>query len=123
MNKLKIDNTILCLFYKSVIQSVLCFTIACWYGNACNKDTSKLEKVIKIAMKMNVSTVSINVLYEEAALKLAAKIRSDCHHPLHSCYHLMPSKKRLRLPTMNTDRLRNSFVPSSIRLINSAGKF
>jgi hypothetical protein len=119
LNKLKIDNTILCLFYKSVIQSVLCFSIVSWFGNACVKDVSKLGKVIKMANRMNVSTIPINILYVNAVQKLTVKIRSDCNHPLHSCYNLLPSNRRLRMPTISTKRFRNSFVPSSIRLLNN----
>ena len=118
LNKLKIDNTILCLFYKSMIQSVLCFSIVSWFGNACVKDVSKLGKVIKMANRMNVSTIPINILYVNAVQKLTVKIRSDCNHPLHSCYNLLPSNRRLRMPTISTKRFRNSFVPSSIRLLN-----
>ena len=36
LKKLKVDSKILCLFYNSVISSVLVYAIPCWY-DACDK--------------------------------------------------------------------------------------
>ena len=32
LNKLKIDNEILCLFYNSTVSSVLVYAVPCWFN-------------------------------------------------------------------------------------------
>ena len=45
LRNLCVDNTILTLFHRSVVESVLCFSITVWYGHLTKKDKNKLNKV------------------------------------------------------------------------------
>ena len=47
--KLKIDNKIICLFYNSIVSSVLVYAASCWY-NSC--DTQQKKEVCKFARKL-----------------------------------------------------------------------
>ena len=40
LSKLKIDNEILCLFYNSIVSSVLVYAAPCWF-NLCDKKQKK----------------------------------------------------------------------------------
>jgi hypothetical protein len=122
LNNLKIDRVILTLFYRSVIESVICFCISCWYGNAKQNDKNKLCKIIRIANKMGVSTTSLPLLYDSAVSKLTQKIMKDSSHPLYNNYVMLCSGRRLNIQSVRTNRLRNSFVPHSIKLYNYNSK-
>ena len=51
LKNVKVDNTILTLFYSSIIQSVLTFCISSWFGNCLDRDKRKLGKIVKCAKK------------------------------------------------------------------------
>ncbi len=61
----------------------------------------------------------IQTLYEQAVLRRAISISTDPDHPLFSEYQPLPSGKRLRMPMCKTNRLKLSFVPASIKNLNS----
>ena len=56
---------------------------------------------------------------ERQTLKLAEKIFTDSTHPLFSEFKLLPSGRRFQIPQFRTNRATKSFVPNSIRLINT----
>ena len=62
--------------------------------------------------------MSITAIYEEAVMRRALTIFADCEHPLNSEYVLLPSRRRLR-EMGGENRLKLSFVPTSIKLLNS----
>ena len=49
----RIDNTILDMFYKTTVQSVLSFNLVCVFGNIREVDKCKFSRVIKQAEKKN----------------------------------------------------------------------
>ena len=49
LGQFKVDRTLITLFYKSVIESVLSFCITCWGGNSSKGDRIKLDRIIKIS--------------------------------------------------------------------------
>jgi hypothetical protein len=118
LKNIHVDRTILSLFYKSIIQSVLCFSITVWYGSLTSKDKSKLDKVVRTARKLGADVTPLNELYDGSVLKLVDKIMSDASHPLNSKYLFLRSGRRLALPILRTSRYKNSFVPKSIKLFN-----
>ena len=52
MAKFNVSKTIMRLFYKSYIESVLSFSIICWYGNLNVKDKAVLAKIVKVSGKI-----------------------------------------------------------------------
>ena len=45
LRNMRVDTTILNLFYKSTLESILCFSITTWYGKLGSQDRRKLGKI------------------------------------------------------------------------------
>ena len=118
LNNINVDNTILTLFYRSVVESIVTFCMTSWYGLIRKQDKTKLFKITKKACKLGVVAKSLDKLYEERLSNLTNKIMKDSQHPLNECYCFLRSGSRLRSAAHRTNRLGKSFVPSSIRLFN-----
>ncbi len=119
LNKLKIDRKIMDIFYSSIIQSVLSFTITCWYGN-CNLELkNKLCKIMKNCRKLGIqNTTPLIDIYKKTTVRRCEIIQHDPSHPLSQYYQMLPSGRRLRSLYCRTSRYSKSFVPSSIKLLN-----
>jgi hypothetical protein len=116
--RLKVDNKIMQLFYMSIIQSVMTFSIVCWYGNTSAESKNKLSRIIKVCEKMNVNTMCIEDLYRKCTVQRCKAILKDQTHPLYCKYTLLPSRRRYRSIKCRTARYSKSFIPSSTRLLN-----
>ena len=82
--KFNVDKTIMRIFYKSYIESVLSFSVICWYGNLNVKDKASLAKVVKAAGKIiGAKQSSLADLYNRFVHKKAESILSANGHPLH----------------------------------------
>ena len=104
--------------YKSVLESVLNFSITAWYGKLTCKDKNKLGSIVKKAGKLGAETISLDQLYQIGTMEQVSRIMKDVTHPLHNFYTYLRSGRRLALPMQCTDRYRKSFVPKSISLFN-----
>ena len=62
--------------------------------------------------------VTLQHLFEQATITQADNILSDAAHALASEYVLLNSGRRYRVPLCKHNRLKNSFVPLSINLLN-----
>jgi hypothetical protein len=122
LRKLKnvhIDPTILTMFYKSIIQSVLTFCISSWYGHCTTTHKKQLEKIVKSAKRVGCININdLDDLYEQAIQAKSLKIMSNMHHPLYKYFTKLPSGIRLKTTLAKTNRFKNSFVPKSIKLYN-----
>ncbi len=58
-------------------------------------------------------------LHQAVYTRKARRIIKDSSHPSHSLLSLLPSGRRLRSIRSRTSRLRDSFFPQAIRLMNS----
>ena len=117
--KLKINVKILNLFYSSILQSVICFSIVCWYGNCSVDSKLKLSRVIRNCEKLGVmDTIPLQDLYEKFMVQRSKMICSDNSHPLCQYYKMLPSGKRYQSIRCRTSRYMKSFLPSSIRIMN-----
>ena len=118
--KLNIDNKILELFYTSVVQSVITFSITCWFGNCSMESKNKLSRIIKQCSKLGVPDVaSLPEIFKKCALHRCITIYKDTVHPLSCNYRMLPSGRRLQCIKCRTSRYAKSFIPSSIVLINN----
>ena len=52
LNLFSVDKTILNLFYKSFIESVLCSSFICWYFNLSVKNKNSLQKIVRVSSKI-----------------------------------------------------------------------
>ncbi len=105
---------------SGAIESVLTQCISVWYGNATNQDCKALQRVVRLAERISGSALpSLQDIYLKRCKSRAAKIIKDSNHPGNRLFITLPSGKRFRSMMAKTERLRRSFFPQAIRLLNS----
>ncbi len=120
LRKFRVSLTILKTFYPGTIESVLTQCISVWYGNSSNQDCKALQKVVRLAEHISGSALpSLQDIYLKRCRSKAVKIIKDSNHPGNHLFILLPSGKRFCSLMANTERLRRSFFPQAIRLLNS----
>ncbi len=123
LRKLNVNHKIICLFYNSVVSSVLLYAVACWYNNSTEKnkkDVSKLSKKVKkmISAEFHDLVEDPVKIHQSRCLSLAKRIINDSTHPLHHLFTMLPSGQRLNVMYTRTDRSHNAFVATAIRFYN-----
>ena len=118
LSKLNVDSQILEMFYSSIVQSIITFSIICWYGNCSMETKDKLTRIIRNCCKLGINTSTLEELYVKYVKLRCKVIRKDKEHPLHNMYQLLPSGKRLRSTKCRTTRYARSFIPASIKILN-----
>ncbi len=119
LRKFRVSPAILKTFYSGTIESVLTQCISVWYGNATNQDKA-LQRVVRLAERISGSALpSLQDIYLKRCKNRAAKIIKDSNYPGNHLFTLLPSGKRFRSMMAKTERLRSSFFPQAIRLLNS----
>ena len=114
-----VNGTVLQGFYKCFIESVLTFSFICWYGSLSIKNRNVLSKVVNVCSKIvGARQESMNALYERRVVGKARVIAVDKSHGLSKYFELLPSGMRYRTPRLRTLRMKNSFIPQSISLLN-----
>ncbi len=119
LRKFRVSPAILKTFYSGAIESVLTQCISVWYGNSSNQDCKALQRVVRLAERISGSALpSLQDIYLKRCKSRAAKIIKDSTHPGNHLFCLLPSGKRFRSMMAKTERLRRSFFPQAIRLLN-----
>ncbi len=120
LRKFRVSPAILKTFYSGAIESVLTQCISVWHGNSSNQDCKALQRVVRLAERISGSALpSLQVIYLKRCKSRAAKIIKDSTHPGNHLFRLLPSGKRFRSMMAKTERLRRSFFPQAIRLLNT----
>ncbi len=120
LRKFRVSPAILKTLYSGAIESVLTQCISVWYGNASNQDCKALQRVVRLAERISGSTLpSLQDIYFKRCKSRAAKILKDSNHPGNRLFCLLPSGRRFRSMMAKTERLRRSFFPQAIRLLNT----
>ncbi len=120
LRKFRVSPTILKTFYSGTIESVLTQCISVWYGNSSSQDCKALQRVVRLAEHISGSALpSLQDIYLKRCRSRAVKIIKDSNHPGNCLFTLLPSGKRFRCMMAKTERLRRSFFPQAIRLLNS----
>ncbi len=101
--RFRVSPAILKTFYSGAIESALTQCISVWYGNSSNQDCK----------------TRMQDIYLKRCKSRAAKIIKDSNHPSNHLIRLLPSGKRFRSMMAKTERLRRSFFPQAIRLLNT----
>ena len=118
----KIDKSLIHLFYRAALESIVCFCITAWAGNARSADTRKIDRVIKKVSKITaVEEYRLFELYTNSCLRKLSVIAKDPTHPLF--HQLKYSGRKSRSgksdPPLHlggrTSRYLNSFLPFAIR--------
>ncbi len=111
-------NYIQYLAFKTIHARSQCISV--WYGNATNQDCKALQRVVRLAERISGSALpSLQDIYLKRCRSRAAKIIKDSNHPGNHLFRLLPSGKRFRSLMVKTERLRRSFFPQAIRLLNT----
>ncbi len=120
LRKFRVSPTILKTFYAGTIESVLTQCISVWYGNSSSQDCKALQRVMHLAERISGSALpSLQDIYLKRCRGRAVKIIKDSNHPGNCLFTMLPSGKRFRSLMAKTERLRRSFFPQAIRLLNS----
>ncbi len=120
LRKFRVSPAILKTFYSGAIESVLTQCISVWYGNSSNQDCKALQRVVRLAERISGSALpSLQGIYIKRCKSRAAKILKDSNHPGNHLFCLLPSGRRFRSMMAKTERLRKSFFPQAIRLLNT----
>ena len=117
-----VNKDVMMMFYRAAIESIVYYAITTWFGNLSIKLKSQLCSLINRAGKIMGAPPpsSLQDIYDETARRRGLKISRDPNHVLNREFELMPSGRRYRLPTCKpSNRFKFSFIPSSIRLLNS----
>lgn len=118
--RFNVDKTMLVLFYRTFIESVLSFALVSWFANLTLQDKNALGQIVKWAGRLiGEPQLSMTALYEAQLQRKASAIALDSSHPLHSEFQLLPSGCRFVVPKARTKRYRTTFVPAAITKLNS----
>ncbi|KAI3353913.1 hypothetical protein L3Q82_005118 [Scortum barcoo] len=114
------DSRILCSFYRCTIERILTGCITAWYSSCTALNRKALQRVVKAAQHITRTELpSMEDLYTQRCRKKATKIIKDPSHPSYKLFCLLPSGRQFRSIRARTTRLRDSFIPQAIRLLNS----
>ncbi len=116
LRKFRVSPTILKTFYSGAIESVLTQCSSVWYSNSSNQDCKAIQRAVRISGS---ALPSLQDIYFKRCKSRAAKILKDSTHPGNHLFCLLPSGKRFRSMMAKTERLRRSFFPQAIRLLNT----
>ena len=120
MKNFYVDNIILQLFYRSVLESIFKFCIICWGGNTKVCDKDKIDRVIKRASKMsNYNFENFDEILIKLTTNKVLSILKDKSHPLHNQIIFSERSGRPLSIKANRERYRSSFLPSATRLLQT----
>ena len=122
LNALHTERNILFVTHESFVNSVMTFGLVCWWWNLSVKNREKLNRIYTSSVQ---NRYVLYTRYQSGAIVQVKNIAngnqnmlSEVTHFLHDHYDLLPSGKRYRMPTVNTQRALKSFIPSSIKYLN-----
>ncbi len=120
LRKFRVSPAILKTFYSGAIESVLTQCISVWYNNATNQDCKALQRVVRLAERISGSTLpSLQDIYLKRCKAELLKSSRTRITPVTTFSFYLPSGRRYRSMLAKTERLRRSFFPQAIRLLNS----
>ncbi len=112
---------VMLIFYNAVLASIIRYGMAVWSGSLTVQCRARLQRMISTAMKIigkHDNFQPLQAIYERAVVKGANKILSDPSHALFQEYVLLPSGRRYRASKCRSNRVKMSFIPTSILLLN-----
>ena len=106
-------------FYRAVIESVLVFSVTVWFKSIIQKETLRLNRVMKTASRIiGRDLPSLEILYQQRLLERATLISQDSSHPAHNLFEPLPSSRRLRSTKTTTSRFSTSFFPLAVQALS-----
>ncbi len=81
LSRFHIDKTMMILFYRAFIESVMSFSLVSWFGSLSLKNKNSLNQIVKWASKIiGESQPSLAGLYSNQLQRKASTISRDCSH-------------------------------------------
>ena len=121
LRKFKMSQKILKNFYSCTIESILTGNITSWFGNTTAHDRSRLQRVARSAERtIGGGLPTLQDIYTKRCKAKAMRIVKDSSHPNNCLFALLRSGKRYRSLMASTERLRRSFYPQAIRMLNDS---
>ncbi len=120
LRKFGTSPRILRSFYTCTVESILTRLYHRWFGNSTAGNRRALQRG-----RANCPphcwrwASSLQDIYTRRCTRKARRIIKDSSHPSHRLLSLLPSGRRFRSIRSRTSRLRDSFFPQAIRLMNS----
>ena len=96
LRKMYVDNKIICLFYNSVVSSVLTYAISSWFcscSEKLKKDINKYRKNKIVNNNCHQLIETPNTVFKNKCMSLISKIVNDSSHPLNTYLNVMPHGK------------------------------
>ena len=119
LKKFGVGRNILLQFYRSVVESVLTFSLTTWYGSCSQQEKDDLQRVVRTASRIvGCDLPSLDTLYEQRVLRRAQAIVADVSHPANHLFQPLPSGRRYRSIRTKTERLLNSFFPQAVQAMS-----
>ena len=120
LRKEQLHTRLLVTFYRSTIESLLTYAVSVWHSSCTETDRKRLQRVTNTAQKIIGCPLSpISTIYNSRCLNRARTILKDSTHPGFHFFNLLPSGRRFRSILAETNRLRDSFFPKAVTILNS----
>ncbi len=120
LRKFGMSPSILRSFYICTVESILTGCFTCLVGNSTAGNRKALQRVVRTARHIVGGELpSLQDIYTRRCIRKARRIINDSSHPSHRLFSLLPSGRCLSSIRSRTSRLRDSFFPQAIRLMNS----
>ena len=117
LNSFHVDKTLLSLFYRSTIQSIISFCIIAWGGNISVLCKTKIDRCVKRAEKITGSSFDfVDDLITSLSLKKIKQIENSDHPLANKIQRSVRSNRPIFVKT-RTQRFSRSFIPFAIKLI------
>src|SRR4029434_9181888 len=85
LRSFNVCNKLLCMFYQSVVASVLFYAVVCWGGSIKKRDAGRLDRLVRRAgAVVGTELDSLTTVADRRTLSSLLTILDNVHHPLHS---------------------------------------
>lgn len=121
LRKEQLNTNLLVTFYRSAIESLLTYAVSVWHSSCTEADRKRLQRVTNTAQKIiGCPLPPLSTIYNSRCLGRAKSIIKDYTHPGFHLFNLLPSGRRYRAIPAKTNRLRDSFFPKAVTILNSS---
>ncbi len=121
LRKEQLNTNLLVTFYRSAIESLLTYAVSVWHSSCTEADRKRLQRVTNTAQKIiGCPLPPLSTIYNSRCLGRAKSIIKDYTHPGFHLFNLLPSGRRYRTIPAKTNRLRDSFFPRAVTMLNSS---
>ena len=105
--------------HAQLFQECSDISITVWFGSITQKETLRLNRVVKTASRIIGRDVpSLEILYQQRLLGRATLISQDTSHPAHDLFEPLPSSCRFRSIKTRTNRFSTSFFPLAVQALS-----